>query len=73
MMKTIEWAKQLQKKYVYLGTCYGTHSLYKARDFKGTEFFDGHGWNNDISLLKTWCKSEANEMDRDRYKKDLGY
>lgn len=68
MLKTIEWAHANDKKHIYLGTCYGPHSLYKARDFKGTEFFDGASWNSDIATLKSWCKNEDEELTRDRYK-----
>ena len=71
MAAVIEWAQTNNKKHVYLGTCYGAHSLYKARDFKGAEFFAGDGWNSDISILKTWCKSEDEEVDRDRYKRSV--
>ena len=58
MWVTIQWAKNNGLKYVYLGTCYGTKSLYKARDFKGVEFFDGNRWNSDISELKARCKRD---------------
>jgi arginine-tRNA-protein transferase len=68
MASIIQWAQENEKTHVYLGTCYGPHSLYKARDFKGAEFFDGSGWNPDIAVLKTWCKSEDAEMLSDRYK-----
>ena len=68
MATVIEWAKNQNKMHVYLGTCYGPHSLYKARDFKGTEFFDGEKWNTEIARLKTWCKSEDEELESDRYK-----
>ncbi|MEM1123034.1 MAG: GNAT family N-acetyltransferase, partial [Bacteroidota bacterium] len=40
MWRTIHWAKDNGLAYVYLGTCYGKHSLYKVRDHKGLEFFD---------------------------------
>lgn len=68
MLSVINWAEEKSKNYVYLGTCYGTNSLYKARDFKGTEFFDGARWNDDISILKSWCKQEDEDMESDRYK-----
>ena len=45
-------------KYVYLGTCYGEKALYKVRDFKGIEFFDGSKWNNQINILKEMCKKD---------------
>jgi len=52
MWRTIHWAKDNGLAYVYLGTCYGKHSLYKVRDHKGLEFFDGSKWNVDAKLLK---------------------
>ena len=71
MTRVIQWAKEQNKEHVYLGTCYGPHSLYKARDFKGAQFFDGEKWNSNVATLKTWCKSEDEPMDSDRYKNGL--
>ena len=51
-----ELAKKNNKKYIYLGTCYGRDSLYKVRDFKGIEYFDGNKWIDDIEKLKSICK-----------------
>jgi len=58
MWRTIHWAKDKKLKYVYLGTCYGKEGLYKARDHKGIEFFDGKKWNRDINLLKKLCHKD---------------
>lgn len=58
MYRVILWASEQGLDYVYLGTCYGEKSLYKARDFKGISFFDGNGWNNDLKLLKQKCKTD---------------
>ena len=60
MFSVIDWAKNNNLKYVYLGTSYGEKSLYKVRDFKGLEFFDGNQWNNDMKLLKSKCKTDKN-------------
>ena len=68
MWKTIAWAKEQGLSYVYLGTCYGKHSLYKVRDHKGLTFFDGTNWNNDTNLLKHLCKTDSEKIDRDRFK-----
>ena len=68
MWRTICWAKSEGLDYVYLGTCYGTHSLYKVRDHKGLEFFDGSQWNQDTALLKNLCKSDKIAIDKDRFK-----
>ncbi len=59
MWRTIRWAKDKGLQYVYLGTCYGEKSLYKVRDHRGCEFFDGAGWNADLSRLKALCRHDA--------------
>lgn len=69
MLQTILRCQQIGKKHIYLGTCYGTKSLYKVRDFNGVEFFDGQRWNPDTKLLKAWCKAEETEtLHQDRFK-----
>jgi hypothetical protein len=60
MWKTLRWAKEQGLKYVYLGTCYKEKALYKIRDHKGIEFFDGVRWNSDVKLLKYLCKADEN-------------
>ena len=60
MFKIIEWAKEQGLKEVYLGTCYGTKAMYKMRDFKGLEYFDGNTWNPDMKKLKQKCKTDDN-------------
>ena len=59
MEHIIHHAKKKNKEFVYLGTCYGEESLYKVRDFKGIEFFDGNNWVSDIDKLKYLCKSDG--------------
>ena len=56
MEHIIHRAKKNNKKYIYLGTCYGRDSLYKVRDFKGIEYFDGNKWIDNIEKLKSLCK-----------------
>lgn len=68
MWRTIHWAKENDLSFVYLGTCYGKHSLYKVRDHKGLEFFDGSKWNNDTKLLKELCKTDNERIAKDRFK-----
>ncbi|PJC76078.1 hypothetical protein CO010_03665 [Candidatus Shapirobacteria bacterium CG_4_8_14_3_um_filter_39_11] len=51
MLQAVIWAKQNQKKYAYLGTCYQKESLYKT-EFKGVEFFNGFRWNDNLPELK---------------------
>ena len=29
------------------------------KDFKGIEFYDGNGWNNDVKILKKLCKEDS--------------
>lgn len=68
MWRTICWAKEQGLAHVYLGTCYGVHSLYKVRDHKGLEFFDGAGWNADAKRLKELCKTDKEPLAADRFK-----
>jgi arginine-tRNA-protein transferase len=60
MWRTIRWAQDHGLRYVYLGTCYGQKALYKVRDHRGCEFFDGTGWNRDLQWLKTLCQQDNN-------------
>lgn len=69
MFSVIQWAKENNLNYVYLGTCYGEKSLYKVRDFKGLSFFDGNQWNTNMKLLKTKCKLD-HEFLGDDFKQD---
>ena len=59
MEHIVYYAKKNGKKYIFLGTCYGKKALYKVRDFKGIEFFDGNNWIKDIKNLKKLCKSDS--------------
>ena len=70
MWQSIRWAQEQGNQYIYLGTCYGTKSLYKARDFKGVQFFDGEIWNGDLKELKRRVKEDSKERDMDRWRKD---
>ncbi|MDH3648439.1 MAG: hypothetical protein OEQ53_02095, partial [Saprospiraceae bacterium] len=69
MWKTIQWAKDEGLSSVYLGTCYGTKSLYKVRDHLGLSFFDGYKWNTDMTLLKSLCKSDEDSSMADQLKR----
>lgn len=68
MLEIIRQSQQTDRKYCYLGTCYGAHSLYKVRDFKGVEFNDGTRWSTDVNLLKEWCKTDDSPLEMDRFK-----
>lgn len=69
MFSVINWAAENNFNHVYLGTCYGEKSLYKVRDFKGLEFFDGNQWHKDMKLLKLKCKTDNNFI-ADDFKQD---
>lgn len=68
MLEMIRQSQSSGRKYCYLGTCYGAHSLYKVRDFKGVEFSEGTTWSDDIKKLKEWCKSDDVALKSDRFK-----
>ena len=68
MWALIRWAKDHGRSYVYLGTAYKQSALYKIRDHKGLEFFDGTYWSNDTKRLKDWCKNDENTLEADRFK-----
>jgi arginine-tRNA-protein transferase len=68
MWKVIDWAKTNGHQFVYLGTCYGTKSLYKVRDFKGVEFHDGNDWIAEVGVLKQLCKWDSRLSGVDLYK-----
>ncbi len=70
MWKVIDWAQHEELQYVYIGTCYREKSLYKVRDHKGAEFFDGQKWNQDIALLKRLCKSDEEAKVSDLFKQE---
>jgi leucyl-tRNA---protein transferase len=69
MWRVIKWAKENNKKYTYLGTAYKPAALYKIRDHKGLEYWDGSKWNTDIKQLKDWCQNDLEPKDSDRFKK----
>lgn len=58
MWRTISWAKEQTFNYVYLGTCYSLHSLYKIRDHKGSEYFNGISWSTNLVFLKKICTND---------------
>ena len=50
-------AKELGKKYLYLGTAYGEKGLYKT-NFNNIEFWQGGKWDNNIKSLRARCRSD---------------
>ncbi len=51
MLKAIVWAKENNKKHVYLGSFQRPTDTYKLQ-FAGLEWFDGKNWQSDLSGLK---------------------
>jgi arginyl-tRNA--protein-N-Asp/Glu arginylyltransferase len=55
MTKTIVWAKENHKKYIYLGSASRPTDTYKLQ-FNGLEWFDGENWSNNLVELKNVLK-----------------
>lgn len=72
MYSVINWGKENDLQFVYLGTCYGEKSLYKVRDFKGLSFYDGNQWNTNMKLLKIKCKTDS-KISKDYFKQDTNF
>lgn len=70
MLRTAQFADEQGMSHLYIGTCYGPHSLYKVRDFKSISFYDGSAWLTDKKVLKAWCKSDENSELIDRLKRE---
>lgn len=51
MLKAIVWAKENNKKYIYLGSFQRPTDTYKLQ-FAGLEWFDGNIWKTDLEELK---------------------
>ena len=51
MLRAIEYAKEAEKKYIYLGSFSRPTDTYKLQ-FKGLEWFDGVGWSDGLKELK---------------------
>ncbi|MBD3311313.1 MAG: hypothetical protein GF349_02310 [Candidatus Magasanikbacteria bacterium] len=51
MLKAILYAKENNKKYIYLGSAQRPGDKYKLQ-FKGLEWFDGDKWSDDLGGLK---------------------
>lgn len=51
MTKAIVWAKEKNKKFVYLGSAQNPSAIYKTQ-FSGFEWFDRKNWQSDIEELK---------------------
>ncbi len=51
MLKAVMWAKENNKKYIYLGSAQRPADTYKLQ-FSGLEWFDGKKWSEDLIKLK---------------------
>lgn len=51
MLRAILWAKETNKRYIYLGSAQRPGDTYKLQ-FEGLEWFDGKEWQNDLDKLK---------------------
>ncbi|MDO8260032.1 MAG: hypothetical protein Q7T50_00865 [Candidatus Magasanikbacteria bacterium] len=51
MIRAIAYAKEQNKKYIYLGSFQRPGDIYKLQ-FSGMEWFDGKTWKNDVEELK---------------------
>jgi len=52
MIRAVVFAKENNKKYIYLGSFQRPTDTYKLQ-FSGIEWFDGEEWNNSLEELKT--------------------
>ena len=55
MVRAVQWAKDLDKKYIYLGSFQRPGDVYKLQ-FKGLEWFDRKAWSEDLNKLKSLLK-----------------
>jgi arginyl-tRNA--protein-N-Asp/Glu arginylyltransferase len=51
MTKTIQWAKETDKKFIYLGSLQRPTDTYKLQ-FERLEWFDGKSWKTDLEEVK---------------------
>ena len=73
MWKTIRWAKDNSMRYVYLGTAYNTKSLYKVRNHRSVEFFNGYKWDRDMDILRKYCQEDTHPIAIDKFKQIKNY
>ncbi len=62
MEQVISQAAAEGKRYIYLGTCYGEKALYKVRDFRAVQYFDGNAWKPVDAHFKAKCKEKNTGM-----------
>lgn len=71
MLEVINWAKDNQFEFTYLGTVYSNSSLYKT-NFKGFEFFNGFKWSCNKEELKYLIGKDADNNNPQIFK-DANY
>lgn len=73
MLEAVNWAKESNKKYIYLGTCYNESAFYKT-EFKGVEFFNGFRWSDNLEELKELVRDrEKDRVEEEYLLKDKNY
>lgn len=60
ILEAVKWAKESNKKFIYLGTCYEKSAFYKT-EFKGIEFFNGFKWSDNLEELKELVENRERE------------
>ncbi len=60
MIRAVQWAKENDKRYIYLGSIVDETALYKLQ-FNALEWFDTdeHKWSDDIDLIKGIVKENV--------------
>jgi arginyl-tRNA--protein-N-Asp/Glu arginylyltransferase len=61
MTTAVDFFKNQDYDFLYLGTCYRKNALYKTQ-FAGFEFFNGFRWSNDLKELKYLIKRDEEVM-----------
>jgi hypothetical protein len=73
MQFTIDRSKKQWLQYAYLWTCYKETGLYKVRDFKGVEFWDGNVRSKDTELIRVLCRTDNETKYKDNFKNNPAY
>ncbi len=68
MWRCIHLAKEMNCQHAYLGNSYLPAALYKSRDFKSIEYYDGNGWSTDLKKLHKLCNEDVEMRNLDDLK-----
>lgn len=52
LLKIIEWSKEQEYSYFYIGTCYSKSAFYKLTLSPFSQYYNGSDWVGDLSPLK---------------------